>query len=171
MFEKIQLANLNKPPTVSFEKKRRFQKEVAANLKKYFRGLSPETVMLARAKGKRTYFYDVDIHMTIKGKGLFSNKGDVWVDCKWKDRSSVKKLEIQKLVDTAQDAFRFVKETGGYYYDTLIMVSNQDFDIAALNYATSLDVLCLRFDEGQLTEKNNPRNWAGYPAWIKQENN
>ena len=51
------------------------------------------------------------------------------------------------------DAFRYVTELGGFYYDTLIMVSNQDFDINALSYANALDVLCLRFYQGQLTEK------------------
>jgi hypothetical protein len=172
MFEKIQLSNLNKPPTVAYQKGPGFQKEVAAQLKKFFRGLSPEIIMPARAKGiNRSSSYDVDIHLTIKGKGLLANKCDVWVDGRWEDKSPVKKSEIQKLVIAAQDVFRYSREAGGYFYDALIIVSDQDFNKDALNYATSQDVFCLHFDEGQLIEKNTPWNWAGYPAWMKHEYN
>jgi len=47
---------------------------------------------------------------------------------------------------------------------------NQDFDINALSYANALDVLCLRFYQGQL-KKNAPMNCVEDPAWMKQENN
>jgi hypothetical protein len=75
------------------------------------------------------------------------------------------------LVIKAQDAFEYIIKFGGFYYDALVMVSNQDFDINALNYANELDVLCLLFDKGQLIEKNAPMNWVGNPAWMKQKIN
>ena len=148
-----------------------FKKKVEIQLIKYLGRLSPEIEMPARAKGiNEGNLYDVDLHITIKGKELFANRGDIWVEYKWQDDSPVKKSDIQKLVMKAQDAFRYVTELGGFYYDTLIMVSNQDFDIDALSYANKLDVLCLRFDHGQLTERNAPTNWIVDPAWLKQEN-
>ena len=51
------------------------------------------------------------------------------------------------------------------------MVSNQDFDINAQNYANALDILYLRFDQEQLIEKSAPMNWVGDPVWTKQEIN
>ncbi len=165
---------MNKPSkkqSISYNEGHGFKKEVEIQLIKYLGRLSPEIEMPARAKGiNGSNSYDVDIHITIKGKGLFANRGDIWVECKWKDNSPVRESDIQKLVIKAQDAFRYVTELGGFYYDTLIMVSNQDFDINALSYANALDVLCLRFYQGQLIEKNAPMNWVGDPAWMKQEN-
>jgi hypothetical protein len=128
--------------------------------------------MPARVKGIRGInSYDIDIHITIKGEGLFANRGDIWVECKWKDNSPVNKSDIQKLVIKAQDAFKYVAELGGFYYDTLIMVSNQDFDINAISYANALDVLCLRLYQGPLIEKSAPLNWVRNPAWMKQKKN
>ncbi|MFC1988904.1 hypothetical protein ACFLVJ_03640, partial [Chloroflexota bacterium] len=74
-------------------------------------------------------------------------------ECKWKDNSPVRESDIQKLVIKAQDTFRYATELGGFYYDSLIMVSNQDFEINALSYANALDILCLRFYQGQLIKK------------------
>jgi len=165
---------LNKPSnkqSISYNEGHGFKKEVGIQLKKYLRKLSPEIEMPTHAKGINVgNFYDVDIHITLKGNGLFANRGDIWVECKWKDNYPVRESDIRKLVIKAQDAFRYVTELGGFYYDTLIMVSNQDFDTNALSYANALDVLCLRFYQGQLTEKNAPMNWLGDPAWMKQEN-
>ena len=149
-----------------------FKKEVGKQLKKYLRKLSPEIEMPARAKGiYGSNYYDVDMHITVRGKELFAHRGDIWVECKWKDDSLVDESDIQKLVYRAQDTFRHATELGGFCYDTLIMVSNQDFDINALHYANALDVMCLRYFQGKLIEKNAPMNWLGTPAWIKQENN
>ena len=166
------LNKLSKKQSISYNEGHGFKKEVEIQLIKYLGRLSPEIEMPARAKGVNgSNSYDVDIHITIKGKGLFANRGDIWVEFKWKDNSTVREADIQKLVIKAQDAFRYVTELGGFYYDTLIMVSNQDFDINALSYANALDVLCLRFYQGLLIEKNAPMNWVGDPAWVKQENN
>jgi len=160
----------NKQP-ISYSEGHGFKKEVEKHLIKYLGRLSPEIEMPARAKGiNGSHSYDVDIYITIKSKGLFANRGNIWVECKWKDNSPVMETDIQKLVVKAQDAFRYVTELGGFYYDTLIMVSNQDFDINALSYANALDVLCLRYHKGRLTEKNAPMNWVGDPAWMKQKN-
>ncbi|MBC8473196.1 MAG: hypothetical protein H8D54_00085 [Candidatus Omnitrophica bacterium] len=166
---------MNKPSkkqSISYNEGHGFKKEVEIQLIKYLGRLSPEIEMPVSARSiNASSGLDVDIHITIKGKGLFANRGDIWVECKWKDNSPVRESDIQKLVIKAQDAFRYVTELGGFYYDTLIMVSNQDFDINALSYANALDVLCLRFYQGQLIEKNAPMNWVGDPAWMKQENN
>lgn len=174
MMGKRRKSILNKPSkkqSISYNEGHGFKKEVEIQLTKYLGRLSPEIEMPARAKGiNGSNSYDVDIHITIKGKELFANRGDIWVECKWKDNSPVRESDIQKLVIKAQDAFRYVTELGGFYYDTLIMVANQDFDINALSYANALDVLCLRFYQGQLIEKNAPMNWVGDPAWMKQEN-
>ena len=165
---------LNKPSkkqSISYNEGHGFKEEVGIQLIKYLGRLSPEIGKPALARGiNGSNSYDVDIHITIKDKGLFANGGDIWVECRWKDNSPVRESDIQKLVIKAQDAFRYVTELGGFYYDTLIMISNQDFDINALSYANALDVLCLRFYQGQLTEKNAPMNWVGDPAWMKQEN-
>jgi hypothetical protein len=170
---KRQNSIFNKPSKkhpISYSEGHGFKKEVEMQLIKYLGRLSPEIGKPARAKGVLSYAYDIDIHITIKGKGLFANRGDIWVECKWKDNSPVTELDLQKLVIKAQDAFRYVRKLGGFYYDTLIMVSNQDFDIDALNYANTFDVLCLHFYQGQLIEKNTPMYWIGDPAWIKQKN-
>jgi hypothetical protein len=164
---------LNKPSkkSISYNEGHGFKKEVEIQLIKYLRRLSPEIEIPACQKGiNGSNSYDVDIHITIKGKGLFANRGYIWVKYKWKDNSPIRESDIQKLVIKAQDAFRYVTRVGGFYYDTLIMVSNQDFDINALSYANALDVLCLRFCQGQLIEKNAPMNWVGDPAWMKQGN-
>ena len=128
-------SNLNKPSnkqSISYNEGHGFKKEVEIQLIKYLSRLSPEIEMPARAKGiNGSNSYDVDKHIIIKGKGLFANRGDIWVECKWNDNSPVRESDIQKLVIKAQDAFRYVTELGGFYYDTLIMVSNQDFDINA----------------------------------------
>jgi len=170
---KRQKSILNEPSKkqfLSYNEGHGFIKEVGIQLIKYLGRLSPEIEMPARAKGiEGSNSYDVDIHITIKGKGLFADKGEIWVECKWKDNSPVRESDIHKLVTKAQDAFRYVTELGGFYYDTLIMVSNQDFDTNALSYANALDVLCLRFYQGLLIEKNAPMNWVGDPAWMKQE--
>jgi len=166
---------LNKPSnkqSISFNEGHEFKKEVGIHLIKYLRRLSPEIEIPIHAKGiTESRYYDVDIHISIKGKGLFASRGDIWVECEWKDTSSIREPDIQKLVLKAQDAFRHVTESGGFYYDALIMVSNQDYDIDALRYANTFDVLCLRLYEGQLIAKNAPMNWVGDPAWMKQENN
>ncbi len=127
--------------------------------------------MPTRAKGiNESNSYEVDIHVSIKGKGLFGSRGDIWVECEWKKDSLIRESDIQKLIVKAQDAFRHVTESGGFYYDALIIVSSQDFDMDALSYANLFDVLCLRFYQGQLIEKNAPINWLLYPAWMKQQN-
>jgi hypothetical protein len=171
---KRQKSILNKPSkkqSISYNECHRFKEEVEIQLIKYLGGLSPEIGMPARVKGRNgSNSYDVDIHITIQGKALFANRCDIWVECKWKNNPPVRESDIQKLVVKAQDAFRYVIKLGGFYYDTLIMVSNQDFDINALSYANALDVLCLLFYQGQLIEKNTPINWVGNPAWMKQEN-
>ncbi|MFC1914711.1 hypothetical protein ACFLWK_00425 [Chloroflexota bacterium] len=172
---KRQKSILNKPSKkqpISYSEGHGFKKEVEIQLTEYLGGLLPEIEMPAHAKGiNGSNYYDVDIHITIKGKGLFAHRGDIWVECKWKDNSPVRESDIQKLVIKAQDAFRYVTELGGFHYDTLIMVSNQDFDINALSYANALDVLCLRYYQGKLIEENAPMNWGRDAAWMKQENN
>ncbi|MFC2020820.1 hypothetical protein ACFLU1_03390 [Chloroflexota bacterium] len=161
---------MNKPSnkqSISYNEGHRFKKEVEIQLIKYLGRLSPEIGMPTRTKGiNGSNSYDVDIHITIKGKELFANRGDIWVECKWKDNSPIRDSDIQKLVTKAQDVFSYATKIGGFFYDTLIMVSNQDFDIKALSYANTLDILCLRFYQGQLIEKNTPMNWIGDPAWM-----
>ncbi|MFC1954354.1 hypothetical protein ACFLVZ_00825 [Chloroflexota bacterium] len=161
---------MNKPSkkqSISYNEIHGFKKEVEIQLTKYLGRLSPEIGMPARAKSINvSNSYDVDIHIIIKDEALFANRGDIWVECYWRDNSFVRESDIQKLVIKAQDAFRYATELGGFYYDTLIMVSNQDFEINALSYANELDVLCLRFYQGQLIEKNFPMNWVGDPAWM-----
>ncbi|MFC2020018.1 hypothetical protein ACFLU4_08795 [Chloroflexota bacterium] len=165
---------LNKPSnkqSISYNEGHGFKKEVGIQLIKYLGRLSPEIERPAPAKGiNGSNYYDIDIHITIKSKGLFANRGDIWVECKWKDTYPVRKSDIKKLVIKAQDAFRCVTELGGFYHDALIMVSNKDFDTDALSYANALDILCLHFYQGQLTKRNAPMNWVGNPAWMKQEN-
>ncbi|MFC1911871.1 hypothetical protein ACFLXG_01775 [Chloroflexota bacterium] len=165
------LNKLSKKQSISYNEGHGFKKEMEIQLIKYLERLSPEIEMPERLKGiDGSNSYDVDIHITIKGNGLFANRDDIWVECKWKDNSPVRESDIQQLVIKAQDAFRYVTTFGGFYYDTIVMVSNQDFDINALSYANALDVLCLRFYQGQLIETNAPMNWVGDPAWMKQEN-
>ncbi|MFC1912973.1 hypothetical protein ACFLX7_02115 [Chloroflexota bacterium] len=159
---------MNKPSKkqpISHNEGHGFKKEVEMQLIRYLGGISHEIEMLARAKGVYgNNSYDVDIHITIKGEGLYANRGDIWVECKWKDNSPVRESDIQKLVVKAQDAFRYVTEFGGFHYDTLIMVSNQDYDTNALSYATALAFLCLRFYPGQLTEKQYPDELGKRPC-------
>ena len=53
---------------------------------------------------KRPYQIDVQVHA--KGKGLFGQDADVWIECKWKQKSSVKKTDVMKLITSAQDVAR-----------------------------------------------------------------
>jgi len=96
---------LNKPSnkqSISYSERYRFKKEVEIQLKKYLGRLSPEIEMPTRIKGiTGGNSYDVDIHITIKGKGLFANRGDIWSECKWKDNSPVIESDIIKLVTEA----------------------------------------------------------------------
>jgi hypothetical protein len=165
------LNELVNKPSISYSEGHTFKKEVERQLVKYLEDFSPEIGMPTRVKcASGSTFYDIDINISIKGKGLFANRGEIWGECKWNNNSPVRLSDIQKLVNRAQDAFRYVMEFGGFYYDTLIMVSNQEFDINAISYANALDVLCLRSCQGQLITRNAPMNWIGYPAWMKKEN-
>lgn len=154
-------------PSISNNKVYEFKKEVEIQLMKYLGRLSPEIGMHTYAKGiNGCDYYDVDIHIIIEGKGLFANRGDIWAECEWQNNSPIRDSDIQRLVNKAQDVLGYARESGGFYFDSLIMVSNQEFDINALSYANKLDVLCLRFYQGQLTKQNTSMNWAGDPAWM-----
>ena len=113
--------------------------------------------------------YQIDVHMWVKGKGLFANEADVWVECKWKEKSSVKRTDVMKLVFCAQDVYRAADSgRNEIYYDGLILVSNQRFDYDALAYAEQEDVLCVRFDGKKYEMQNESKNWLGKPKWLKR---
>ena len=89
----------SKKQSISYNEVHVFKKEVEIQLIKYLGRLSPEIEIPARARGiNGSNSYDVDIHITIKGKGLFANRGEIWVECKWKDNSPVRESDIKKLV-------------------------------------------------------------------------
>jgi hypothetical protein len=89
---------LNKPSnkqSISYNEGHGLKKEVEIQLIKYLGRLSPEIGKSTYEKGiNRRNSYDVDIHITIKGKGLFANRGEIWVECKWKNNDPVRKSDI-----------------------------------------------------------------------------
>jgi hypothetical protein len=152
------------------QKGAQFEEQVARWLKRRFRDLKLEVKVNQYANGltvKRPY--QIDVHMWAKGKGLFVKEADVWVECKWKEKSSVKRTDVMKLVFCAQDVYR-AHQSGKneIYYNGLMLVSNQSFDYDALAYAEQEDVLCVRFDGQKYEPQNEYNNWVGKPQWLKR---
>lgn len=154
----------------AYSKGHRFEDEVAVWAKKAFKELSPsvQTRMLVNGLSTKRP-YEVDVYLHCKGRGLFAGTGDIWIDCKKKEKSSVKRGVIMELVVKAQDVYR-AKKAGreDMCFNGLIVASNQIFDSDALRYATQEDVLCVRFDGKRCAEQNQPKNVMGSPAWLKQ---
>ena len=142
-----------------------FEKQVAAWAKKQLKADFAKTD-LATGLGKRSH--QVDVHVQIKGKGLFGKTADIWIECKDR-KSSVKTADVFKLVGYAKDVFRaFKADREDLYYNGLMIVTTSKFDIDALNYANQFDVLCVCFDGKKYEAQNDPKNWVGEPAWLKQ---
>lgn len=164
------LRDSQKKELTAFDKGHGFEEQVASWLKKIFKDLSPviKTQQLANGLSvKRPY--EIDVCVQIKGKGIFGKQADVWVECKWKDNPSVKRTDIMKLVSSAQDVYRLSqKNHEQIYYNGLIMVSNQNFDIDALNYADKSAVLCVCFNGKKFEEQNELKEWLGNPSWLRQ---
>lgn len=152
------------------QKGAQFEEQVARWLKRQFRDLKLDIKVNDYANGltvKRPY--QIDVHMWAKGKGLFAKEGDVWVECKWKEKSSVKRTDVMKLVSCAQDVYKAHNAgRNEIYYNGLILVSNERFDYDALAYAEQEDVLCVRFDGRKYEPQNESKNWVGEPKWLKE---
>ena len=159
----------SKGPT-RYEKGHVFEEQVARWVRRQFGDSSPTVRTNQYANGlsvKRPY--QIDVHLNAKGKGLFAQEADVWIECKWKEKSSVKRTDVMKLVASARDVYR-AADVGRneICYNGLILVSNQRFDSDALNYADQEDVLCIRFDGKKYEQQNETEKWLGEPGWLKQ---
>ena len=147
-----------------------FEEQVASWARKHFKDANPRVRTGVSANGlsvKRPY--EIDVHMQTKGKGIFGRQADVWIECKWKEKSSVKRTDIMKLVASAQDVYRAARAGREVlYYNGLILASNQRFDSDALNYANQEDVLCIRFDGKKCEEQNPEAKWLGESAWLRR---
>jgi len=148
---------------------RRFEEQVARWVKIAFNESHPEVELNKYATGltvNRPYQIDVCVH--VKGRGLFGRDLYMWVECKWSEKASVKRIDIMKLVASAQDVYRAANAgRNPIYYDGLMVVSNQTFDDDALNYANQEEVLCVMFDGKRYKPQTDSENWIGNPRWLK----
>ena len=153
-----------------YDKGHRFEEQVVRWVRRRFSELTPEVATNHYANGlsvKRPY--QIDVHVHTKGKGLFGQDANVWIECKWKGKSSVKRIDIMKLVASAQDVYQAAQVgRNEIYYNGLMVVYNQRFDSDALSYAGQQDVLCIRFDGKKYEQQNDTEKWIGQPAWLKQ---
>lgn len=165
--EAVGQAPATKEKETAYGKGRKFEDQVAAWAKRQFKTDFAISDLARGSIAQRPH--QVDVHVQIKHRGLFGGvTNDIWIECK-KMKSTVKRTDIYKLVNDAQDVYK-AHEKGGekLYYDGLMFVSTSKFDIDALNYANEYDVLCIYFDGKAYKEQNNPKNWLGEPAWLKQ---
>jgi len=148
---------------------RRFEEQVARWIKIAFNESHPEVELNQYATGltvNRPYQIDVRVH--VKGRGLFGRDAYMWVECKWSEKSSVKRIDVMKLVASAQDVCRAAQRgRSPICYNSLMLVSNQAFDDDALNYANQEEVLCVTFDGKRYKGQNEPEKWVGEPKWLK----
>lgn len=151
-----------------------YEKQVAYFLKRYWKEATPEVQTRVLSNGlsvKRPYEIDVHVHVKATGLSKFfgGNDVDIWVECKWKEKTAVKRAEIQKLVASAQDVYDAAKVgREDMWYDHLIVSSNERFDSDALNYARQNGVLCIRYDGHKLIEVHNNDEWhEEEPRWLK----
>lgn len=143
-----------------------FEKQVESWAKRTFKTDFAKTDLATGLNVKRPH--QVDVHVQIKGKGLFGQTADIWIECKDR-KSSVKTADVSKLVSYAQDVFQAAKAgREELYYNGLMIVSTSKFDVDAVNYANQFDVLCVYFDGKKYEAQNDPKNWVGEPAWLKQ---
>lgn len=145
----------------------KFEDQVAAWAKKKFKTDFARSDLARGSIAQRPH--QVDVHVQIKHKGLFGGTtDDIWIECKTM-KQTVKRTDISKLVNDAQDVFKAFKKGGEkLYYNGVMFVSTSKFDIDALNYANEYDVWCIYFDGKAYKEQNNPKNWLGEPAWFEQ---
>lgn len=153
-----------------YEKGRSFEEQVARWIKRQLSGLKTTVATNQYANGLSVRRpYQIDVHAKAKGKGLLAQEADIWIECKWKGKSSVKRTDIMKLVVSAQDVYR-AAEIGRneIYYNVLVVVSNQKFDIDAINYADQEDVLCVTYDGKKYEQQNKTNKWLREPAWLRR---
>lgn len=158
-------------PATRHEKGARFEEQVARWLRRQFTGEEVDVKVNQHATGLTVMRpYQIDVHVSGKGKGLFAQEADIWVECKWKEKASVKRTDVMKLVTSAQDVYRAARVgRNARYFNALLLVSNQRFDGDALAYADQEQVLCFRFDGKRYVQQNElGKAWLGEPAWLKR---
>ena len=162
------------PEHVSSNKKGHdFEKQVAAWAKKKYKC---DIWIDQNAKGLiATRPHNVDVQLRIRKEGwIFSGYDDIWIECKFKSgNSSVKRDEVIKLINAAQDVSRYADKVASpdLYCNGLMFASNVRFDEDAINYANKFDVLCVQYESGQFVFKNNPEDWPKEPYWLEQVRN
>ncbi len=150
----------------AYKKGHNFEKQVAAWANKKLKPTSVTTNFLANGLSvKRPY--EIDVHVCFKGKGLFAQQCDVWIECK--DRKSrIKRVDISKLVSSAEDVFLTAKAgREKLYFDRLVFASKSEFDSDAVGYADQTGVLCLHFDGKKFIEINTP-DFDRDPSWLER---
>ncbi len=156
----------------SYEKGTDFEERVGRLLRRLLRDYEPDVRVNQFARGLTSFRpYQIDVAVRAKGGGIFGflkDTHDIWVECKWKSRSSVKRDEVAQLVYRAQDVYKYCRENGGLYYDGLMLVANQRFDEDAVNVAQAEDVAWIVFDGSRQLGNSLPETWLREPAWLKR---
>lgn len=158
----------------AYEKGRKFEKQVASWAERFFEQPGAKITVRQNVKAHGTKVkepYQIDVLVHARGKGLFAPRGDIWIECKWKEKekSPVKRTDIQKLVMSAQDVYR-AGRAGKEEISLvgLMLVSNQRFNDDALRLADQMGVLCARGGVRVFEQQNEAKDWVGEPAWLKQ---
>lgn len=146
-----------------------FEKQVAAWARRKFKGSTEVDKNAKGLVGVRPH--NIDVKLQIKKGRWSSDTDDIWIECKCKEeKSSVKRTEILKLIDAAQDVYKYAKSLNidVIWYNGLMFASNVRFDEDALNYANEFDVLCVQYESGKFMFKNDPKDWLREPHWLEQ---
>jgi len=158
-------APAGKGKETAYGKGYKFEDQVAAWAKRKFKTDFARSDLARGSIAQRPH--QVDVHVQ-KQKGLLRQPDDIWIECK-SMKQSIKRTDISKLVNDAQDVYKAAHKGGEkLFYNGLMLVSTSKFDIDALNYANEYDVLCIHFDGKAYKEQNNPKNWLGEPKWLEQ---
>ena len=161
----------SRPEKVTRQQKgREFEEQVARWLRTQFSKYKPTVLTNQFANGQTVNRpYQIDVHAHFTTGTLFRQEHDVWVECKWKEQSSVKRTDVIKLVSSAQDVFQACQiGRNSIYFDGLMLVTNQRFDVDAFNCARQHDVLCIRYDGKRYQQQFEIENWLDEPAWLKR---